>query len=133
MATRIRPAAEEDTREDNVMTGLLKKLLLIGLPLAAISFASPLQDQAEAQRRRGRTSVGVYVGPGGFGINTWRGRGWNYGNYGNFGFNNYYGFGTRVYPQPYYVVPAPTYYYSPYNYGYTYPFGYSHGTYYYGW
>lgn len=107
---------------------LFKKLLLIGLPLAALTFAPTIDNEAEARWRRGRSGFSLYVGPS-----------YNYGysrNYRGYGWQPYwynYRYGYRYsYPRSYYVTPPVYTYGSPYYgyYGNTY-YNYPRGEYFY--
>jgi len=90
----------------------LKKLLLVGVPLAALTFAPVAANEAEARPRR---SVNVWVSPGGFYVGT---------------YPRYYSTWYRPYGYSSYYYYPRSYYYPSYSYGYTY-YGYPYSGYYY--
>lgn len=95
------------------MFGTLRKLLLVGIPLAALTFAPVAAN--EAQARPYRRGVSVWVNPGGFYVGTYPRY---YGSwYRPFGYYSSYSY----YPRSYYVAP-PAYYGYPYSGYYGYPY-----------
>jgi hypothetical protein len=91
------------------MFGALRKLLLVGVPLAALTFAPVAANEAQARPRH--RSVSVWVNPGGIYVGTYPRYYSTYGSY-------YY------YPRSYYYAPPV------YSYGYSY-YGYPYTGYYY--